>query len=63
MGSSKKALQDKPEDVKDIFGFGLHQAQVSSRHPQAKPLSGVGSAGALEVVEDDDGSTRSAVPE
>lgn len=61
MGSSKKALQDMPEDVKDIFGFALHQAQVGSRHPQAKPLSGFGSAGVLEVVEDDDGSTYRAV--
>lgn len=61
MGSSKKDLQEMPEDVKDVFGFALHQAQVGAKHPQARPLSGFGSAGVLEVVEDDDGSTFRAV--
>jgi len=27
VGSSKKDLQALPEDVQDIFGFALHQAQ------------------------------------
>ena len=34
---------------------------MSGKHQQAKPLKGFGSAGVLEVVEDDDGSTYRAV--
>jgi hypothetical protein len=35
----------------------LHLAQTGLKHPQAKALKGFGSAGVLEVVEDDDGNT------
>lgn len=50
-----------PEDVQDTFGYALHLAQVGKKHEQAKPLKGFGSAGVLEVVEDDVGSTYRAV--
>ncbi|MBX9848240.1 MAG: type II toxin-antitoxin system RelE/ParE family toxin [Rhodocyclaceae bacterium] len=50
-----------PEDVQDTFGYALHLAQVGKKHEQAKPLKGFGSAGVLEVVEDDAGSTYRAV--
>ena len=50
-----------PPDVVDIFGYALHLAQQGGKHPQAKPLSGFGSAGVLEVIEDDDGNTYRAV--
>ena len=50
-----------PEEVVDVFGYALYLAQNGQKHPQAKPLKGFGSAGVLEVVEDDDGSAYRAV--
>lgn len=50
-----------PSEVVDVFGYALHLAQYGGKHSQAKPLKGFGSAGVLEVVEDDDGSTYRAV--
>jgi phage-related protein len=61
VGSSKKDLQAMPADVQDSFGYALHLAQVGAKHPQAKPLKGFGSAGVLEVVESEAGSTYRAV--
>lgn len=52
IGSSKKDLLSFPDDVTDIFGFALRDAQFGGKHDQAKPLSGFGGAGVLEVVED-----------
>lgn len=50
-----------PPEVIDVFGYALHLAQQGGKHSQAKPLKGFGSAGVLEVVEDDDGNTYRAV--
>ena len=61
VASSKKDLLAMPTDVVDVFGYALHLAQQGGKHSQAKPLKGFGSAGVLEVVEDDDGSTYRAV--
>lgn len=61
VGSSKKDLLAMPDDVQDVFGFALHQAQEGGKHPQAKPLKGFAGAGVLEVVEDYDGDTYRAV--
>jgi phage-related protein len=61
VASSKKDLMSMPSDVVDVFGFALHVAQHGGKHSQAKPLKGFGSAGVLEVVEDDDGNTYRAV--
>ena len=61
VASSKKDLLAMPSDVVDVFGYALHLAQHGGKHQQAKPLKGFGSAGILEVVEDDDGSTYRAV--
>lgn len=61
VASSKKDLLSMPTDVVDVFGYALHLAQNGGKHPQAKPLKGFGSAGVLEVVEDDDGNTYRAV--
>ncbi len=60
IGSSKKDLLAMPEPVVDVIGYALHLAQVGLKHPQAKALKGFGSAGVLEVVEDDDGNTYRA---
>lgn len=40
-----------PEEVIDTFGYALHLAQTGTKHEQAKPLHGFGSAGVLEIVE------------
>ena len=61
VGSSKKDLQAMPEDVQDTFGYALHLAQAGGKHAQAKPLKGFGSAGVLEAVESEAGSTYRAV--
>lgn len=61
IASAKKDLLAMPAEVIDVFGYALHLAQIGSRHPQAKPLHGFGSAGVLEVVEDDSGSPYRAV--
>ena len=49
VGSAKRDLDTMPEDVKDVFGHAI------------KALSGFGSAGVLEVVEDHQGDTYRAV--
>lgn len=59
--SARKDLQAMPEEVQDTFGFALHLAQTGGKHVQAKPLRGLGSAGVLEVVESEAGSTYRAV--
>ena len=61
IGSSKKDLLAMPEPVIDLIGYALHLAQVGLKHSQAKVLKGFGSAGVLEVVEDDDGNAYRAV--
>lgn len=61
MGSAKKDLLAMPEAVVDLVGYALHLAQTGLKHPQTKVLKGFGSAGVLEVVEDDDGNTYRAV--
>jgi len=61
IASTKKDIMGMPEDVQDTFGCALHLAQSGKKHEQAKPLKGFGSAGVLEVVEDDVGSTYRAV--
>lgn len=52
VGSSKRDLFSLPGPVMDFFGFALYLAHDGRKHEQAKPLSGFGSAGVLEVVED-----------
>lgn len=61
LGDSRKRLRTFPEDVKDDIGTALFWAQKGAKHPDAKPLSGFGGAGVLEVVEDHDGDTYRAV--
>ena len=50
-----------PESVMQIFGYALHVAQQGIKHPQAKVLKGFGSAGVLEIIENDDGNTYRCV--
>ncbi len=61
VAGSKRDLMAMPDEVQDVFGYALHLAQSGSKHPQAKPLKGQGSAAVLEVVEDWQGDTYRAV--
>jgi len=61
IGSSKKDLMALPLDVRKFFGHALDFAQHGDRHAAARVLKGFGSAGVLEIVEDDVGGTYRAV--
>lgn len=61
VGSAKRDLDAMPEDVKDLFGHAIDVAQAGGKHQDSKVLAGFGSAGVLEVVEDDRGNTYRAV--
>ncbi len=61
VGSSHKDLMTLPNDVRRFFGYALSLAQVGDQHDSAKVLKGFGSAGVLEVVENDAGGTYRAV--
>ena len=61
VGSSHKDLMALPNDVRRFFGYALSLAQVGDQHDSAKVLKGFGSAGVLEVVENDAGGTYRAV--
>ncbi len=50
-----------PEDVIDVIGYALHQAQLGKKSHNAKALKGFDCAGVLEVVEYDEGGTYRAV--
>lgn len=50
-----------PGEVQDVFGYALHLAQIGDKHGRAKPLTGFGGAGVVEVVEDYKGDTWRAV--
>jgi phage-related protein len=56
VGSSLDDLRGFPREVRRDFGQALFEAQIGGRHPAAKPLSGFGGAGVLEVVADHDGN-------
>ena len=61
IGSSKRDLLAMPDQMQQVFGFALYQAQIGLIYLNAKPLTGFGSAGVLEVVEDWRGNTYRAV--
>jgi phage-related protein len=61
IGPTLRELRRFPEAVRDAIGFALFRAQLGARHPSAKPLTGFGGAGVLEVVENHDGNTYRAV--
>lgn len=61
VGSSLDDLRGFPREVRRDFGQALFEAQCGGRHPAAKPLSGFGGAGVLEIVADEDGSAYRGV--
>ncbi len=61
VGSAKRDLDAMPEDIKDVFGHAIDTAQAGGKHLDAKAMTGFGSAGVLEVVEDARAGTYRAV--
>ena len=61
IGSSKKDLMALPVGVRKFFGHALNFAQNGEQHDASKVMKGFGSAGVLEVVEDDVEGTYRAV--
>lgn len=61
IGSSLRDLRNFPDEVQDVLGYALYQAQIGLRAPSAKVLSGFGSAGVVELVDDHQGNTYRAV--
>jgi len=59
--SSKKDLSKFPDDVRDVMGYGIFQAQIGQKHSDAKPLNGFGGAGVLEIIDCYDGDTYRCV--
>ena len=60
MASSRKDLKSFPEEVRADVGAALFVAQQGGKHPDAKPLKGIGS-GVMEVVSRFDKDTYRAV--
>jgi phage-related protein len=61
VGSSRRNLCEFPEPAQGRIGYALYVAQRGGKHRDAKPLTGFGGAGVLEVVEDYCGDTFRAV--
>jgi len=61
VGSSRKDIRQFPPPVQDRLGYGLFVAQQGGKHRDAKPLSGYGGAGVLEVIAEHRGDTFRAV--
>jgi phage-related protein len=61
VGTSRRDLRAFPSPVQDHVGYALYIAQRGSRHRDAKPLTGYGGTGVVEVVKDFRGDTFRAV--
>jgi len=61
VGSSRKDLREFPDAVQDHMGYALFVAQQGGKHRDAKPLTGFGGAGVVEIVKNHSGDTFRAV--
>jgi phage-related protein len=61
VGSSYKDLMALPKAVRRTFGFALSLAQAGDKHDDADVMKGFGSAGVIEVIENDAHGTYRAV--
>jgi phage-related protein len=61
VGSSRKDLREFPDSVQDRIGYALYAAQRGGKHRDAKPLTGFGGAGVVEVIKDYRGDAFRAV--
>lgn len=57
IGSSYKDFCKLPEDARSHMGYALYVAQMGGKHRDAKPLTGFGNAGVIEIVSDQRGDT------
>jgi len=60
IGSSRKDMKSLPEDVKDVFGSALLDAQYGDHPVGARPFGEGLPKEILKLVEDDDGNTYRA---
>ena len=60
IGSARDDLRALPDEVQDVFGYALHEAQCGKHHPRAKLLKG-DLRGLVELVDDFDGDTYRAI--
>ena len=61
IGSSLRDLRLFPDEVKEIIGYALYQAQLGGKAQSAKSLAGFGGASVVEIVEDFQTDTYRAV--
>ena len=61
VASAQEDLRAFPDDVKQVMGFALYEAERGGKHPAAKPLKGFKGAGVLEILDDHDGDTYRVV--
>ncbi len=60
IASARDDLRAMPEEVQDLFGYALYEAQRGKRHPRAKLVKG-NLRGLVELVDDFDGNTYRAI--
>jgi phage-related protein len=61
IGSSRKDLREFPGPVQDHMGYALFVAQQGGKHEAAKPLTGFGGSGVVEIITDYRSDTFRAV--
>lgn len=61
LGSTRKDILGLPDEVRQHFGFALHQVQCGDEPLDAKALKGFGGRSILEIVKDYDSDTFRAV--
>jgi phage-related protein len=61
IASSRRDMRALPKQVRRSFGVALYAVQTGETPPVAKTLRGFGSAGVLELIEDDAAGTYRAV--
>ncbi len=57
VGATQAEVRAFPDEARKLVGFALYRAQEGAMHPNVKPLKGLGGAGVLEIVADNDGDT------
>jgi phage-related protein len=61
VGSSRKDLRRFPPSVQNHVGYALFVAQQGGKHVDAKPLTGFGGSGVVEIINDHRTDTFRAV--
>jgi len=57
IGSSYEDLKEFPAPVSNAMGYALYFAQIGKKHEHTKVLTGMGSAGIVEIRENDRNGT------